>query len=52
VNRSETYEFWTGGKWLDLLKEIAPGLAHAGVMFNPDQSPQSKIFMKAVEAVS
>ena len=46
------YEFSTGGKWLDLLKEIAPGLAHAGVMFNPDQSPQSKFFMKAVEAAA
>jgi len=46
------YEFSTGGKWLDLLKEIAPSLAHAGVMFNPDQSPQSKFFMKAIEAAA
>src|SRR5262245_45631114 len=46
------YEFSTGGKWLDLLKEIAPGLAHAGVVFNPDRSPQSKFFMKAVEAAA
>jgi putative ABC transport system substrate-binding protein len=46
------YEFSTGGKWLDLLKEISPGLAHAGVMFNPDRSPQSKFFMKAVEAAA
>jgi putative tryptophan/tyrosine transport system substrate-binding protein len=46
------YEFSTGGKWLDLLKEIAPGLAHAGVVFNPDMSPQSKFFMKAVETAA
>src|SRR5262249_27537556 len=46
------YEFSTGGKWLDLLKGIAPGLAHAGVMFSPDQSPQSKFFMKAVETAA
>jgi putative tryptophan/tyrosine transport system substrate-binding protein len=46
------YEFSTGGKWLDLLKEIAPGLAHAGVIFNPDMSPQSKFFMKAVDAAA
>jgi putative ABC transport system substrate-binding protein len=46
------YEFSIGGKWLDLLKEIAPGLARAGVMFNPDQSPQSKFFMKAVDAAA
>src|SRR5262249_3521578 len=36
------YEFAIGGKWVDLLKEIAPGLARVGVMFNPDTSPQSK----------
>ena len=46
------YEFSTGGKWLDLLKEIAPGLARAAVMFNPDTSPQSKFFMRAVETAA
>jgi len=46
------YEFSTGGKWLDLLKEIAPGLARAAVLFNPDQSPQSKFFMRAVETAA
>jgi putative ABC transport system substrate-binding protein len=25
-----------GGKWLDLLSEIAPGLKRAAFMFNPD----------------
>jgi putative tryptophan/tyrosine transport system substrate-binding protein len=25
------YEFSVGGKWLDLLKEIAPSLGHVGV---------------------
>jgi putative tryptophan/tyrosine transport system substrate-binding protein len=28
-----------GGKWLGLLKEIAPGVARVGVMFNPAVSP-------------
>src|SRR5262249_39020207 len=46
------YEFSTGGKWLDLLKEIVPGLARVGVMFNPDTSPQSKFFMRAVETAA
>jgi putative ABC transport system substrate-binding protein len=27
------FEFSVGGKWLELLKEIAPGLARVGVMF-------------------
>jgi ABC-type uncharacterized transport system substrate-binding protein len=46
------YEFAIGNKWLDLLKEIAPGLAHVGVMFNPDTSPQSKFFMRSIEAAA
>jgi putative tryptophan/tyrosine transport system substrate-binding protein len=28
-----------GGKWLELLSEIAPGLRRAAIMFNPDTSP-------------
>jgi hypothetical protein len=28
-----------GGKWLSLLKEIAPGIKRAGIMFNPDTAP-------------
>jgi len=43
---------FVGNKWLDLLKEIAPGLARVGVMFNPDTSPQSKFFMRSIEAAA
>ena len=46
------YEFAIGNKWLDLLKEIAPGLARVGVMFNPDTSPQSRFFMRSIEAAA
>jgi putative ABC transport system substrate-binding protein len=46
------YEFAIGNKWLDLLKEIAPGLAHVGVMFNPNTSPQSKFFMQSIEVAA
>jgi putative ABC transport system substrate-binding protein len=34
-----------GGKWLELLSEIAPGLKRATVMFNPDTSPLSPTYM-------
>ena len=34
-----------GGKWLELLSEIAPGLKRAAIMFNPDINPQSDYFM-------
>src|SRR5262249_13980105 len=46
------YEFSIGGKWVDLLKAAAPGLARVAVMFNPDTSPQSKFFMRSVEAAA
>ncbi|HWX83675.1 MAG TPA: ABC transporter substrate-binding protein [Xanthobacteraceae bacterium] len=46
------FEFSIGGKWLELLKEIAPRLQRIGVMFNPDTSPQSKFFVRSVEAVA
>jgi putative ABC transport system substrate-binding protein len=35
------YEPSLGGKWLELLSEIAPGLKRAAIMFNPDLAPVS-----------
>jgi putative ABC transport system substrate-binding protein len=46
------YEFSIGGKWLGLLKEVAPSLARVAVMFDPDTSPQSKFFMRSIEAAA
>jgi putative ABC transport system substrate-binding protein len=46
------YEFSIGGKWLDLLKEVAPGLARVAVIFDPEASPQSKFFMQVIEATA
>ena len=34
------YEASLGGKWLELLSEIAPGVKRAAIMFNPDSSIQ------------
>jgi putative ABC transport system substrate-binding protein len=36
-----TLEASLGGKWLELLSEIAPGLKRAAIMFNPDTAPVS-----------
>src|SRR6516164_5824387 len=33
------YEATLGGKWLELLSEIAAGLKRAAIMFNPDTAP-------------
>jgi putative ABC transport system substrate-binding protein len=35
------WEASLGGKWLELLSEISPGLKRAAIMFNPDTSPAS-----------
>jgi len=40
-----------GGKWLELLSEIAPGLKRAAIMFNPDTGPVS-IFMPSIDTTS
>ena len=47
-----SYEFSIGGKWLDLLKQTAPALSNVAVIFNPDTSPQSKLFLRSVEAAA
>src|SRR5260370_10699239 len=46
------YEFTIGGKWLDLLKQIAPATTRGAVVFNPQTSPQSKFFLSSVEAAA
>jgi putative tryptophan/tyrosine transport system substrate-binding protein len=45
-------EFSLGSKWLDLLKQIVPGLARVVVMYNPDTAPQSKLFLPVIDAAA
>jgi putative tryptophan/tyrosine transport system substrate-binding protein len=40
-----------GGKWLELLMEIAPGLKRAAIMFNPDTAPASA-YMPSLETAA
>jgi putative ABC transport system substrate-binding protein len=40
-----------GGKWLELLSEIAPGLKRAAIMFNPDHFSVS-IYMPSLETAA
>jgi putative ABC transport system substrate-binding protein len=44
--------FSIGGKWADLLKQMAPGIAQVALVFNPETSPQSKLYLSAVEAAA
>ncbi len=46
-----SFELTVGGKWLEMLKEIAPGVSRVAVILNPVQSPQVAI-LRAIEAVA
>src|SRR5262249_5004829 len=46
-----TLDATLGGKWLELLSEITPGLRRAAIMFNPDTSPASA-YMPSLETAA
>ena len=37
-----------GGKWLALLKDLAPSVTRAAILFNPDTAPYYPEFLKAI----
>jgi putative ABC transport system substrate-binding protein len=41
-----------GGQWIELLKEIVPTVARILLIFNPETSPQSKVFLQSIEAAA
>jgi len=41
-----------GGKWVQVLKEIAPEIARAAVIFNPDTAPYYRLYMSSIEAAA
>jgi putative ABC transport system substrate-binding protein len=45
------FEATLGGKWLELLSEIAPALKRVAIMFNPETAPVSS-FMPSFEAAA
>jgi putative ABC transport system substrate-binding protein len=40
------------GKWLQLLKEIAPSVTRVGVIFNPDTAPYAPVFNRVLEGAA
>ncbi len=40
------------GKWLELLKEAAPGITRAAVVFNPRTAPYATMYLRSIEAVA
>jgi putative ABC transport system substrate-binding protein len=46
------FEPAVGAKWLGLLKETAPAVAHVSVMFNPVSSPYSPLYYQSIVAAA
>jgi putative tryptophan/tyrosine transport system substrate-binding protein len=46
------YEPGMGGKWLELLKQIAPGVSRVALLFNPATTVPVKLFVSSIEAAA
>ena len=44
------FEFPMGGKWVEMLKEIAPQVKSTAVLFNPDTAPYGGPFFQQIKA--
>jgi putative tryptophan/tyrosine transport system substrate-binding protein len=42
-------DFQMVGKWLEMLKETAPGVSRVVLMFNPDTSPHYYVYLRSFE---
>jgi putative tryptophan/tyrosine transport system substrate-binding protein len=42
------FEFPMGGKWVDLLKEVAPRVSQVALLFNPNTAPYAQKFLETV----
>jgi len=38
-----------GGKWVDLIKEVAPNIEHIGIVYNPEPGNNSSAFRKSID---
>jgi putative ABC transport system substrate-binding protein len=47
-----SYEPSLGGKWLELLSEIAPGLKRVAIMWNPDTAAPVSAYMPSLETAA
>jgi putative ABC transport system substrate-binding protein len=46
------FEFSIGGKWIELLKQVAPALQRVGLLFDPDVAPQNEYLLQAMTKVA
>jgi putative ABC transport system substrate-binding protein len=48
VTGFSNYEFSMGGKWLDIIQQISPGVKRIGVLYNPHVGPFGKLYAQSV----
>jgi putative tryptophan/tyrosine transport system substrate-binding protein len=41
-----------GGKWVGLIKEVAPNVEHIGIVYNPEPGNNSSAFRKSIDEVA
>jgi putative tryptophan/tyrosine transport system substrate-binding protein len=46
------FEFSMGGKWVELLKEIAPSIQRVAIVFNPKTAPYFSLFVRSIETAA
>jgi putative ABC transport system substrate-binding protein len=46
------WDLSVGGKWIELLREIAPGLSRVGVIYNPDTAPYAAPLIVSAKAAA
>jgi putative ABC transport system substrate-binding protein len=47
-----SFEFSTGAKWLELIKEIAPEVERIAFIFNPEAGPYAEKFVQSIEPLA
>jgi putative ABC transport system substrate-binding protein len=46
------FEPTLGGKWVSLLKEVAPNVEHIGIVYNPEPGNNSAAFRKSIDEIA
>jgi putative tryptophan/tyrosine transport system substrate-binding protein len=46
------FESSIGGKWLQLLKEVDPGISRVGLIYNPQTAPFAGLFLRSVQSAA
>jgi putative ABC transport system substrate-binding protein len=41
-----------GGKWVSLIKEVAPNVEHIGIIYNPEPGTNSPAFRKSIDEIA